>query len=73
MNFFPACTPLQCLWRPGKGVGSPGTGVTDSCWLPYECWELNPGPLEKQQLLLLTNPSPLYKISVFPTKPSFWL
>ena len=31
-----------------EGVGSAGTGVTDSCELPCGCWELNPGPLEEQ-------------------------
>jgi hypothetical protein len=31
-----------------EGVGSPGTGITDSCDLPYGCWQLNLGPLGKQ-------------------------
>lgn len=41
-----------------EGSRSPGTGVTDryeqprGCW----CWELNWGPLEKQSLLLITEP-----------------
>ena len=32
-------------------------GVTDSCELPCGCWELNPGPLEKQSMLRSTEPS----------------
>ena len=35
-----------------KGSTSPGTAVTDKCELPCGCWELNPGPLEEQPLLL---------------------
>ena len=40
-----------------EGVGSPGTGVTDSCELPYGDWELTLGPLEKQLVPLTTEPS----------------
>jgi hypothetical protein len=40
-----------------EGVGSPGTGVTDSCELPSGCWELNLGPLGEQPVLLVTEPS----------------
>lgn len=29
-------------------------GVADSCDRPYGCWELNPGPLEEQSMLLTT-------------------
>ena len=37
-----------CLKRPGRGVISPGTGVTDGCKPQQErCWELNPDPLCK--------------------------
>ena len=44
-----------------EGVGFPRTGATDSCELPYGLWELNPGPLEKQSVLLTAEhlPSPL--------------
>lgn len=41
-------------------------GVPDSC----ECWELNPGPLEEQLILLTTKPSLQRFVSVlqrFPT------
>ena len=40
-----------------EGVGSPGTGVTDSCELPYGCWELNSGFLEEQPVLFTAEPS----------------
>jgi E3 ubiquitin-protein ligase NEDD4 len=40
-----------------RGVKSPGTGVTDSCELPCGFWELNLGPLEKQQVLLTAEPT----------------
>ncbi|XP_050003558.1 adiponectin receptor protein 1 [Alexandromys fortis] len=36
---------------------SPATGSSDSCELPCGCWELNPGPLEEQSVLLTTEPS----------------
>jgi hypothetical protein len=36
---------MQGLWRPEKGAGSCGTGVTDGCELPYGCWELNSVPV----------------------------
>jgi hypothetical protein len=39
------------------GVGSPTTGVADSCEPPYECWESIPGPLQEQPVLLTTEPS----------------
>jgi hypothetical protein len=41
-----------------ENVGSPGTGVRDSCDLPCKCWELNLGPLEEQTVLLTTESSP---------------
>ena len=40
-----------------EGVRSPGTGFSDSCELPCGCWELNPGPLEEQSVLLTAEPS----------------
>ena len=40
--------------RPEESVRFPGMGVTDSCELPCRCWELNPGPLEEQPMLLAT-------------------
>lgn len=40
-----------------KIVGSLGAGVIDSCELPREFLEQNPGHLQKQQLLLTTESS----------------
>jgi hypothetical protein len=40
-----------------EGVRCPGIGGTESRELPYECWELNQGPLEEQPVLLTTEPS----------------
>ena len=40
-----------------EGVRSPGTGVTGSCELPCRFWELNPGPLEEQPVLVTTKPT----------------
>ena len=41
-----------CLQRPEEGTEFPGTGVTDG-WEPLcEFWELNPGPLKEQPVLL---------------------
>ena len=44
------------LWRPEEGVLFPGTGVLDGCELPYGPWELSPGPLEEQPVLLTVSP-----------------
>lgn len=38
-----------------ESVRSPGTRAADSCELPYDCWELNPSPLEDQPVT--TEPS----------------
>jgi hypothetical protein len=40
-----------------EDVRSPETGVTGICKLPCRCWELNPGPLESQSVLLTTETS----------------
>ena len=53
-----------CLW---EGVGSRGTGVTDSCELPCGCWESIPGPLEEESVLLTT------ELSLQPLCPAFCL
>jgi hypothetical protein len=45
---------LACMY---EDVESPGTGVTDSCELPCRCWELKPGPLEAQSVLLTVDSS----------------
>lgn len=44
---------MKCPQRPEKGIGSSGSGVTDS----RGCWELNLGPLEEQGAFLTAEPS----------------
>jgi hypothetical protein len=44
---------------PGKTEESTAfseTGVTDGCELSSTCWELNPGPLQEQQMYLTAMP-----------------
>lgn len=44
-----------CLWRSEEGGGSPGTGAKVGFEpLPCRSWELNLGPLKKEQQVLLT-------------------
>lgn len=45
-----------------EGIRSPEIGVPCCCVLPFGCWELNPCPLEEQQMLLTIETS---------LKPSF--
>ncbi|CAO2634374.1 E3 ubiquitin-protein ligase NEDD4, partial [Lemmus lemmus] len=45
-----------CLDKTEEGVGSPGSEVTDGCEPPCGCWELNPGSLEEDHLLLSDEP-----------------
>ena len=47
---------IQCGRRPEEDVKFPATGVTDDSELSCGYWELNPGPLEEQFLLLTTEP-----------------
>ena len=55
--FFLLCSLVFCLNSClSEGVRSPETGVINSCELPRECWELNPGPLEEQPVLLASEP-----------------
>jgi hypothetical protein len=39
-----------------ESVRIPGAGATDSHELPCGCWELNPGPLGEQLVLLTVEP-----------------
>ena len=62
MAVLPACTSVhrlhaRYLQRPEVGVRSPVTGVPDGSELPCGYWELDPGPLEEQPMLLTTEPS----------------
>lgn len=44
-----------CYAHRGQGgIRSLGTGVTDGCKPPHECWKLNPGSLEEQPVVLTT-------------------
>jgi hypothetical protein len=62
LSFMCMSVLLECMyvyhshaWCPQKSEdskGSLGTGVTMVCEPPCECWELNPGPLWEQQLIL---------------------
>lgn len=36
---------------PLEGNRSPGTGGTNACESPYECWQLYRGPLQEEQIL----------------------
>jgi hypothetical protein len=61
MDVLPACmymnhTHSWCLWKSEEGSVAYGS-VTDDCEPPYRCWELNPGPLQEQQVLLAAEPS----------------
>lgn len=51
------CLHAWCLQRLEGSVGSPGTGVIDSCKLPHEYQESNSGPIEEHPVLLTVVPS----------------
>ena len=60
-SVLPACMYVclmhaWCLRKPEKGIGFPGTGVTDGREPPCGCWGLNLGPLEEQPVLLIAEP-----------------
>ena len=48
----------------GRGHWFSGTGVIDGCELSHIYWELSPGPLQEQKMLLATDqaisPAPRY-------------
>lgn len=48
--------PGSCLRKPEEGVGSPGTGVTDSSEQPLGSWASDPGTLEEQPVSNLSSP-----------------
>lgn len=57
MNVVPAATYVHhmCTWglrSPEEGIWLSATGVLDSCEPPCECWEVNPGRGQEQQVLL---------------------
>lgn len=47
---------VRCPWRPEEELDSLKLG-TDSCKLPWGCWELNLYPLEEQELFLTSDSS----------------
>lgn len=38
-----------------QDVGFPGNSIKDGCKVSRICWELSPGPLQEQQMLLTTD------------------
>jgi hypothetical protein len=48
---------MQFQRKPEVGVGSRGTGVSNSSKFPYGCWGLNVGLLEEEPVLLAAGPS----------------
>ena len=50
-------TYMQCPQESEEGIGSPKTGIIDTCEPPCGCWGLNLVPLEGQQVLLGAEPS----------------
>jgi hypothetical protein len=51
---------VPCLFlitqRPEEGIRAPRLRATDGYALPCGYWELNPGPLQEQQMLLNAEP-----------------
>lgn len=62
---IPHIVPSAC--RGQKAIGSPGSGVIDSCEMPCGCYELNLGSIEASALNPITEPitSPLPHLSNF--------
>lgn len=59
MNVLPAYMYVYhvhalCSWRSEEGARSPRTVVTDGCEPLCGFWEMNPGPLQVQEMLLST-------------------
>jgi hypothetical protein len=47
----------MCAFESEEGIGFSETGITGSPELPCRRWELNPGPLHEQQVLLTAEPT----------------
>lgn len=56
--YVSACMSTMCI---SGARGGQNWSYIDGCETPYECWELNPGPLQGQLEFLTTglSPSPL--------------
>lgn len=65
MYFPTVCLCAWCSRRPEKSNGFLGTGAIDSCEPLSGCWESNPGPLQEQSVLTITEPSLRLQISSF--------
>lgn len=62
---------MQCSWRPEEGVDSSELELK-TVWTSCGCWKLNLGPLEEQQVLLISEPR-LSSGSYFSTQcPAFY-
>lgn len=59
MSSLPVCISVLAYWLATvrRGLWIPGTRDGDGCELTWGCWGLNPGPLEKQLILLTTQSS----------------
>lgn len=59
MDVLPACMYVYCVsgTSGGQRRALDGTGVTEGCEPPRECWESNPGLLQEQQMLLMAEPT----------------
>ena len=44
------CAPWAYSVLGGQKIRSLGTGITNGCEPPDGCWELNPGPLQEQEV-----------------------
>ncbi|EDL82057.1 rCG29021 [Rattus norvegicus] len=49
---------VYVLLRYEDSISYPGNGFTDCCEMSRELWELNPGLLEEQSVLLIAETSP---------------
>lgn len=47
-------TSIQCPKKSEESVEPSGTRMLDDCEPPSQCWRLNPGPQQVQQMLLTT-------------------
>jgi len=54
-----------------EGIRFPGTSIIGTCDLPCECWEPNPGPLQEQQVLLISEPS-IFTVYILLSLFWFW-
>ena len=48
---------MQCPQRPEEEIVSPGTGVTGGCKSLWEVLGTEPGPLQRQHVVLTSEPS----------------